>query len=136
MSPKRSVASLPEFFVDRSLGRSTTARLRQLRWIVHLVNDHFEHDGQFVQDETWIEYGLQQGWALLTKDQKIRYRANELLSLAEHGKMFCLSNGNLTIEQQAHMFEEARVHIERAVRRHEARFYQVYEGGRIVKTWP
>ena len=50
--------------------------------------------------------------------------------------MFCLGNGNLTIEQQARMFEEARVHIERAVRRHEARFYQVYEGGRIVKRWP
>jgi hypothetical protein len=103
MSPKRSAASPPEFFVDRSLGRTTTARLRQLRWIVHLVNDHFE---------------------------------DELLSLAEHGKMFCLSSGNLTIEQQACMFEDARLHIERAVRRHEARFYQVYEGGRIVKRWP
>ncbi|MGH7743790.1 MAG: hypothetical protein ACREQ5_03090 [Candidatus Dormibacteria bacterium] len=136
MSPKLSAASQPEFFVDRSLGRSTTARLRQLRWVVHLVNDHFEHDGQFVKDETWIEYGLLRGWALLTKDQKIRYRAEELLSLAERGKMFCLSSGNLTIEQQSRMFEDARVYIERAVRRHEARFYHVYEGGRIVKKWP
>jgi PIN like domain len=58
MSPKPSAASRPEFFVDRSLGRSTTAHLRQLRWIVHLVNDHFEHDGQFVRDKRWIEYGL------------------------------------------------------------------------------
>jgi acyl-CoA synthetase (NDP forming) len=73
---------------------------------------------------------------LLTKDQKIRYRAEELPSLAKHGKMFCLSSGNLTIEQQARMFEEARVPIERAVQRHEARFYQVYEFGRIVKRWP
>lgn len=136
MSPKPSVASQPEFFVDRSLGRSTAARLRQLSWIVHLVNDHFEHDGQFVKDESWIEYGLQRDWALLTKDQKIRYRADELLSLAECGKMFCLSNGNLTIEQQAHVFDKARVHIERAVRRYDACFYQVYEGGRIVKRWP
>ncbi|MCA1704014.1 MAG: hypothetical protein LC808_12405 [Actinobacteria bacterium] len=61
MSPKRSAASQPEFFVDRSLGPSTTTRLRQLRRVVHLVNDHFEHDGQLVPDETWIEYGLQQG---------------------------------------------------------------------------
>lgn len=73
---------------------------------------------------------------MLTKDQKIRYRADELLSLAEHGKIFCLSNGNLTIQQQACTFEDARICIERTVRRHEARFYQVYEGGRIVKTWP
>lgn len=100
------------------------------------MNDHFEYDGQFVPDETWIEYGLQRGWALLTKDQKIRYRTYELLSLAEHGKIFCLNNGNLKIEQQARTFEDARLCIERAVRRHEARFYQVYEGGRVVKTWP
>ncbi len=70
MSPKPSVASQPEFFVDRSLGRSTTARLRELSWIVHLVNDHFEQDGQFVKDESWIEYGLQQGWGLLTKTRR------------------------------------------------------------------
>ncbi len=50
--------------------------------------------------------------------------------------MFCLSSGSLRIEQQVRMFEEARVQIERTVRRHEARFYQVYEGGRIVKKWP
>jgi hypothetical protein len=34
------------------------------------------------------------------------------------------------------MFEEARAHIERAVQRHEARFYQAYEFGRIGKRWP
>jgi hypothetical protein len=78
MSPKPSAASQPEFFVDRSLGRSTAARLRQLHWIVHLVNDHFEHDGQFVRDEHWIEYGLLHGWALLTKDQKISLGAHNL----------------------------------------------------------
>ncbi len=103
---------------------------------MHLVNDHFDHDGQFVRDETWIEYGLCRGWALLTKDQKIRYRAEELLSLADHGKMFCLSSGNLTIAEQARMFDEARRLIDRAVSRHEARFYQVYAGGRIYKQWP
>jgi hypothetical protein len=51
----------------------------------------------------------------------IRYRTGELLSLAEYVKIFCLSNGNLAIEQQALTFEEARVPIQRAVRRHEAR---------------
>lgn len=136
MPPKPSAASRPEFFVDRSLGRSTTARLRQLGWTVHLVNDHFDHDGQFVRDETWIEYGLCRGWVLLTKDQRIRYRTEELLSLAKHGKIFCLSSGNLTIVEQARMFDDARTRIDRAASRHEARFYQVYAGGRIHKQWP
>lgn len=54
---------------------------------------------------------------MLTKDQKIRYRAAELLSLAE----------------QARMFDEARTRIDRAVSRHEARFYQVYAGGRVKR---
>lgn len=136
MSRKPSVAPPPEFFVDRSLGRSTTVRLRQRGWIVHLVNDHFEHDAQFVEDATWIEHGLQQGWALLTKDQKIRYRAGELLALGAHGKLFCLGRGDLTVEEQVRTFDDARTRIERAVRRHEARLYHVYEGGRIEKRWP
>ncbi|MGH3751470.1 MAG: DUF433 domain-containing protein [Pseudonocardiaceae bacterium] len=67
MPRKPSAASRPEFFVDRSLGRSTTAQLQQAGWTVHLVNDHFDHDAQFVKDETWIEYGLRRDWALLTK---------------------------------------------------------------------
>lgn len=110
--------------------------MHQLGWTVHLINDHFDHDAQFVKDETWIEYGLGRSWALLTKDQRIRYRAEELLSLAEHGKMFCLSSGNLTIEQQARIFDQARTRIDRAVTRHEARFYLVYADGRIQKQWP
>lgn len=50
MSPKPSAASQPEFFVDRSLGPSTAGYLRKLRWIVYLINDHFDHDAQFVAD--------------------------------------------------------------------------------------
>lgn len=50
--------------------------------------------------------------------------------------MFCLSSGNLTIAEQARMFDDARTRIDRAASRHEARFYQVYAGGRIHKQWP
>ena len=70
---------------------------------------------------------------MLTKDQKIRYPAEELLSVAEHGKMFCLSGGNRTIAERAGMFDEARTRIDRTVSRHEAPLYHVYVGGRIHK---
>lgn len=50
--------------------------------------------------------------------------------------MFCLSSGNLTITEQARTFDEARTRIDRAVSRHEARFYLVYARGRIHKQWP
>jgi len=132
--PKRSAASPPEFFVDRSFGRSTAAKLELPGWTVHLVNDAFPNDAQQTPDEEWIACGLTRGWALLSKDQRIRYRAKELLALAPGGVLFCLSNGNLTIETQVQRFECSRRAIESATGRGPA-FYIVY-AGKIVRTWP
>ena len=81
--------------------------LRRFGWIVHLINDFFPNDAQETADEDWISYGLQRGWGLLSKDKKIRYRADELLALSEHGKLFCLSSGNLLAREQAETFERA-----------------------------
>jgi hypothetical protein len=136
MSPKQSAASQPEFFVDRSLGPETAGVLRRFGWIVHLINDFFPNDAQETADEDWISYGLQRGWGLLSKDKKIRYRADELLALSEHGKLFCLSSGNLLAREQAETFERARKRIERALQRHGARLYLVYDKGEIEKRWP
>jgi hypothetical protein len=126
--------SPPEFFVDRSLGRTTAAKLARLGWTVHLVNDVFPNDAQNTPDEEWIAYGLRHGWALLSKDQRIRYRAHELVALASGGVLFCLSNGNITIETQVRWFECSRRSIESAVSRGPA-FYVVY-ATRIARTWP
>ena len=75
--PSRQSAEPPEFFFDRSLGRATAHRLRELGWRRHLVGDHFPNDGQNASDDEWISYGLWQGWALLSKDKRIRYVSNE-----------------------------------------------------------
>jgi hypothetical protein len=136
MSPKQSVASQPEFFVDRSLGPETTGVLRRLGWIVHLINEVFPNDAQGTADEDWIAYGVQRGWGLLSKDKKIRFRAEELLALSEQGKLFCLSSGNLLARVQAETFDRAREQIERALQRHEAGLYLVYNKGEIKKKWP
>jgi PIN domain-containing protein len=126
--------SPPEFFVDRSLGKTTAAKLAQLGWTVHLVNDAFPNDAQNTPDEEWIAYGLGHGWAMLSKDQRIRYRADELVALAPGGVLFCLSNRNLTIDTQVHWFERSRRSIESAVSRGPG-FYVVY-ATRIARTWP
>ena len=89
------------------------------------MNDVFPNDAQQTPDEEWIAYGLARGWALLSKDQRIRYRAAELVALAPGGVLFCLSNGNLTIETQAQWFEHSRRAIESAAGRGPA-FYVVY----------
>jgi hypothetical protein len=36
-----------------------------------MVSDVFPDDGQNVSDPEWIEYGLTQGWGLLTQDVRI-----------------------------------------------------------------
>lgn len=129
-------ATQPEFFLDRCLGRGVARKLRDFGWAVRLVADVFPDDGQSTPDEEWITFGLRQGWALLTQDRRIRYRASELGALAGGGcVMFCLSSGNLLIEQRAVCFENSRDAIHHAAARDGAAFYVVYED-RIAKKWP
>ena len=129
-------AAPPEFFLDRCLGRGVAKRLRERGWVVHLVADLFPDDGQHTPDEEWIAFGLSQGWALLTQDGRIRYRAAELSALADgQCVMFCPSSGNLRIEQRAERFDASRPAIYGAANRGTAAFYTVY-ADHIVKKWP
>jgi PIN like domain len=121
--------SRPEFFVDRSLGRTTASHLTELGWTIHLVNDEFPDDAQDTADEEWITYGLARGWALLSKDQRIRYRASELAALASGGVLFCL-----TIATQVQWFHRSKKAIDSAATRGPA-FYVVYASS-IARTWP
>ena len=72
-----SSAERPEFFLDRSLGRITASRLREAGYVVHLIADHYPDDASDIPDEDWIAEGCSNGWVLLTKDKRIRYRAEE-----------------------------------------------------------
>jgi hypothetical protein len=78
-----SSAERPEFFLDRSLGRTTASRLREAGYVVHLIADHYVDDASDIPDEEWITEGCANGWVLLTKDKRIRYRAEELEALQE-----------------------------------------------------
>src|SRR5680860_935758 len=91
-----SSVSPPEFFFDRSLGKITAQRLRDAGCTVHLIADFYPTDAKDIPDETWIAEGCSRGWVLLTKDQRIRYRAAELASLQE-GHLFCLASGNMNM---------------------------------------
>src|ERR1700712_286898 len=90
-----SSAGQPEFFLDRSLGRTTASRLREAGYVVHLIADHYPNDAGDVPDEEWIAEGSSRGWTLLTKDKRIRYRAAELEALQGH--LFCLISGTMDI---------------------------------------
>jgi uncharacterized protein with PIN domain len=137
MSSKRSaeLPRPPDFFVDRSLGKVTAEELRAEGWQVHLIADAYPNEAADVQDEEWIAEGTRRGWALLTKDRAIRYRAEELASLAG-GQLFCLANAELTTDRMVAAFVAARGAIERAVHRGEPGFWHVHTDGRLKRMWP
>jgi tRNA(Ile)-lysidine synthase TilS/MesJ len=124
----------PEFFFDRSLGKLVATQLRYRGWIIHRITDHFPEDAQKIPDEQWIDEGIAQGWSLLTKDRRIRYRNLERSALT-HGVMFLLSHGNLTIAQMVQRFENSRQKIWRATERAGPEIWVVYEND-VIQRWP
>ncbi len=87
-SKKRSAASSrskqrspppPPLFVDRSLGRIIIATALRAQGVeIHT------HDALFpenARDEEWLAEVGRRGWAVITKDARIRYRQTELAAL-------------------------------------------------------
>jgi PIN like domain len=130
-----SSAERPEFFLDRSLGRTTAARLREAGCVVHLIADLHPDDASEVPDEKWIAEGCSHGWVLLTKDKRIRYRAQELEAL-HAGHLFCLASGNMDIDGMTQAFLHALPKIERVIREEPVGFWHVYHDGQIRRMWP
>ena len=130
-----SSASQPEFFLDRSLGKETARRLRQASWTIHLVADVYADDAQSIADEDWIAEGARRGWILLTKDKRIRYRGTELAAVHQ-ARLFCLANGNLSIDEMVRWLSDAQHRILRASAAHSRGFWKVYSDGRVERTWP
>lgn len=125
----------PEFFFDRSLGKISAHRLRAAGHVVHLIADFYPDDAQQIGDAEWIAEGCRRGWALLTKDRRIRYRTDELAALTS-GHLFCLADGNASLDDITRRFLEAVPAIHRAVRRSETGFWHVHDRGRIIEMWP
>jgi hypothetical protein len=98
---------LPELFLDRSLGRrqvpdllrASGLRLRTLSEVYGTPAD------EAVADMDWLELAGTSGWAVLMKDQRIRYRPAERQALIAHGvRAFCLTGGNLRATEMAEQY--------------------------------
>jgi predicted nuclease of predicted toxin-antitoxin system len=75
-SKKRSATSSKQpdefvFFIDRSLGKKAIANV--LRKAGARVEVHDDHLPQNARDEEWLTYAGQRHWAVITKDDRIRY---------------------------------------------------------------
>ena len=94
----------PRFFIDRSLGRrQVPLLLRDNGWSVITLAEHYGIPAdETVADTEWLRPAGVNGWPVLMKDDRIRYRAAEREALLSHDvRAFCLTSGNLTAAEMA-----------------------------------
>lgn len=98
---------LPDLFIDRSLGSKqvpTRLRAEGLR-LMTLAEVYGRPQDEDVLDVEWLELAGGNGWAVLMKDDRIRYRPIEREALITHNvRAFCLAGGNLRADDMADQF--------------------------------
>jgi predicted nuclease of predicted toxin-antitoxin system len=105
------------FFLDASLGRRIVASaLREAGFEVIAHDDRFE---PATPDAVWLAEAGRQSWVVLTKDQRIRYRALERRAL-ERAQVaaFVLTGKNLTGEEMSAALRAALPRMLRLLRKH------------------
>ena len=98
---------LPEFFVDRSLGRIKVPQLlRQAGLtIVTLADRYGIPTDETVTDEQWLVDAGGRSEAVLTKDARIRYNRAEKEAIKRFGvRCFCLVRQDLSANNMAGRF--------------------------------
>jgi hypothetical protein len=127
----------PEFFVDRSLGKSIVEGLREAGLSVRSMAEVYgEKPGQLLADEVWLRDAGKNDWIVLTKDDAIRRRPAERDALTGAAvRVFCLTNRNLRGEEQTERFVSNRYRILRQSRKSGPYIYGVYAEG-LRRLWP
>lgn len=98
-----SNASPPEpfiLFIDRDAwSGKLDAALRDANIPFEAHRDHFAHD---TPDSDWLREVGRRGWLVLTRDQNIRRKPDELAALRVAGViLFALTSGNLSAQETA-----------------------------------
>lgn len=122
----------PRFFMDRSLGRfRVPQRLRVDGWDVVTLAEHYGVPAdESIQDVEWLTLAGEQGWAVLMKDDRIRYRSAEREALTAGGiKAFCLSSANLATAAMAELFIAHKAEIWKQAAEAGPAFYAISKSG-------
>jgi hypothetical protein len=127
----------PEFFVDRSLGKSIADGLRTCGLTVHtMASVYGERQAQALPDEVWLRDAGRKDWIVLTKDDAIRRRPAERDALTQAGvRVFCLTSAQLRGAEQTERFVKNRHRILRQANKPGPYIYGVYESG-LRRLWP
>jgi hypothetical protein len=97
---------LPELFLDRSLGRRQVPDLRnaglRLRTLAEVYGIPAD---ETIADVDWLARAGREGWVVLMKDERIRYRPAERAALIDHRvRAFCLTSGNIRAAEMAQLY--------------------------------
>lgn len=95
---------LPEFFLDRSLGRvKVPGLLRDAGLHLRTLAEHYgTPNDEEVGDVTWLELAGGQGWPVLMKDERIRMNPVERAAVQEFKvQAFCLTRQDLPSDEMA-----------------------------------
>lgn len=117
MSPQRDGAAADEvkLFIDRDLwSRALDQALRDagVPFVAH--REMFDDD---TPDADWLPRVAEERWVVVTRDQRIRYRRNEV-DAVRRGRLhlFALSSGNLSAAESGRLLVAAWPRIQAAVR--------------------
>ena len=117
------------FFLDRNLAKKTIAEaLRQAGAEVRVHDDHFPSSAR---DEEWLSEVGQQGWIVLTKDARIRYREIEMNAGVG---AFVLTAKNLQGPELASIFVHALPSMTRFAVRHPRPFIAKVTRSRAISV--
>ncbi|MBE9136858.1 hypothetical protein IQ254_06510 [Nodosilinea sp. LEGE 07088] len=120
------------FFIDWSISQRSVPDA--LRLAGATVETHLDHFPPETADVDWLPAVSERGWIVLTKDEAIGRRPNEVAAIARSGaRVFILASGNLTREQMANVFVATREKLEKFAQSNPAPFIaKVYKDGKIL----
>ncbi len=98
---------LPTLFLDRSLGRRQVPDLLRAAGLrLHALAEVYGIPAdETIADVDWLTRAGREGWVVLMKDERIRYRAAERAALVDHSvRAFCLTSGNLRAADMARLY--------------------------------
>jgi hypothetical protein len=129
---RRHPTGLPDLFLDRSLGRIQVPSLLRaagvnLRTLAEVYGMPADED---VTDVEWLTRAGREGWPVLMKDERIRYRPAERNAVLASGvQAFCLVKGNLRAAAMAELFISATEEIATACQARGPFLYSVSTAG-------
>lgn len=119
----------PKFFLDRSLGRiAVPSHLRAADWDLVTLAEHYGRPAdEQIADVQWIRDAASNGWPILMKDKRIRYRRAEIDAVVQHrAQCFVITRGDLTSTEMADRFQGSKHAIYEAVSRPGPYVYAVH----------